>query len=77
MTKGYIIDRIEDGIAVLECLETNEIIEMPRNQLPKGCREGLMLQKEGDSYTIDHHATKKRRENMQSRLEKLLKKKVY
>ena len=73
----YVIDRIEDGIAVLECMETNEIIELPRKELPKGCREGLMLTKDGDSYTIDHEATKKRKENMQSRLEKLLKKKVY
>ena len=77
MTKGYIIDRIEDGIAVLECMETNEIIELPRSELPKGCREGQMLTKDGDCYAIDHEATQKRRENMQSRLEKLLKKKVY
>ena len=70
----YVIDRIEDGIAVLECMETQEIIEIPQDRLPRGCREGQLLQKDGEAYTIDHAATNKRKENMQSRLDAILKK---
>ena len=75
----YIIDRIEDGIAVLECLDTDlgnrdEMLELPRAALPKGVREGQVLRKDGDGFTIDYEATQKRRDNMRSRLDKLLKK---
>jgi len=74
-TLNYVVDRIEDGIAVLECIQTNEVIEMPRGELPKGCREGLMLQKGSGGYAIDQEATKKRREMIQSKLDRLLKRK--
>ena len=72
---NYIIDRIEDGIAVLECTDTPEgIIEIPRKNLPKGVREGQVLCKDGDTYTIDHEATQRRREMLRARLDRILKK---
>jgi len=74
--KTYIIDRIEDGIAVLECLEgSKEVIEMPRKTLPKGVKEGQVLCQDESGYTIDHEATAKRRTQMRERLNRLLKKK--
>jgi len=71
---NYIIDRIEDGIAVLECQVTNEIIEVPRKALPKGAREGQLLQKDGDGFAIDKTATERRRQEMRARLDRILKK---
>jgi len=68
----HIIDRIEDGIAVLECKATGEIIELPKSALPKSAREGHMLAKDGDTYVIDREATQKRRDEMKARLEKIL-----
>jgi len=70
----YIIDRIEDGIAVLECHVSGEIIELPKKALPKGAREGQMLQKDGDGFVIDKAGTQKRKEEMQARLDRILKK---
>ena len=67
---SYIIDRIENGIAVLE--SQDEMLEIPKSMLPKDAKEGHVLIKNGDSYTIDHDLTKKRRDNIKSRLEKLL-----
>jgi len=73
--KSYIIDRIEDGIAVLECIKgSKEIIEIPRKALPKGAREGQVLCQNADGYIIDHEATAKRRSQMRERLNRLLKK---
>jgi len=67
----FIIDRIEDGIAVIECRATKEIIELPKNTLPKGVREGQLLVKAGDTFTIDHEAIQKRREELKKRLENI------
>ena len=69
---NYIIDRIEDGIAVLECRTTGEIIELTKKALPKGIREGQMLQKIGDEFVIDKAGTEKRREEMRGRLDRIL-----
>jgi len=71
----YIIDRTEDGIAVLECQTTNEIIELEKNALPKGSREGQVLIKQDDDFIIDKASTHKRKEEMQARLDKILGKK--
>ena len=68
----YIIDRFEAGIAVLECQATNEIIEVPKSDLPKSAREGHVLVKDGDVYAIDREATQKRRDDLKRRLEKIL-----
>ena len=68
----HIIDRIEDGIAVIECKATGEIIELPKSAMPKGAREGQMLLKDGDTFTINREATQRRRDEMRARLEKIL-----
>jgi len=68
----HVIDRIENGIAVLECKATYEIIELPVNALPKGAREGHMLVKTGETFTIDRAATQARREEIKQRFEKIL-----
>jgi len=69
---NYIIDRIEDGIAVLECPETCEIIKLPKSELPKTAREGHVIVRDRDIYTIDRDATQKRRDDLKRRLEKIL-----
>ena len=68
----YVIDRIEDGIAVLECMDTGEIIEILQRSLPRTAREGHILQKDGDAFIIDREATQKRRVELRERLEKIL-----
>jgi len=50
---SWIIDRIEEGVAVLENMETQEVLELPRGELPKGCREGSMLKYENDCFIRD------------------------
>jgi len=68
----YIIDRIEAGIAVLECQATGEIIEISKSLLPKTAREGHVVVKDGGTYTINREATQKRRDDLKRRLEKIL-----
>ena len=39
----YIIDRIEDNIAILEQQYTKEFINISTNILPNGIKEGMIL----------------------------------
>ena len=71
---NYIIDRIENGIAVLE--SQDEMLEVPKSMLPKEAKEGHVLFKDGESYVIDWDLTNKRRSDIKNRLEKLLGRKV-
>ena len=69
----YVIDRIEDGIAVLEYIDNRkEVLQIPKSSLPKGAREGHVLQKNGDTFTISQEATQKRREDLRARMDKIL-----
>jgi len=68
----YIIDRIEAGIAVLECQYTYEIIEIPKSELPKTAREGHVLTKMEGFFVIDREETQKRRDDLKRRLERIL-----
>jgi len=70
----YIIDRIEEGIATLECQSTGEILHLPEKDLPKYAKEGHILQINGNSFIIDKARTEKRRDEMRQRLDNILKK---
>ncbi|MBQ6019025.1 MAG: DUF3006 domain-containing protein [Clostridia bacterium] len=65
-----IIDRIENGYAVLEIGE-NRFDTVPVSVLPKGAREGSVLAERNGVYTLDaaaEKARKKRLLGMQARL---------
>ena len=67
----YTIDRIEGGIAVLEC-EDGTMTEAPVQSLPQGIREGSALEKTADALIpADNSADRARIEN---KFAKLLKK---
>jgi len=62
-----IIDRIENGIAICDDFT------IPTSLLPKDAREGDILIKKGDVYVIDKEGTKKRLEELTTRMNKLFK----
>jgi len=72
-----VIDRIEDGKhAVLIVGDEEEQKIIPVNELPDGAREGTWLKVKfnGDAITyiaIDHEETAKRRERINSKMNKL------
>lgn len=78
MKQQVVIDRFEDGWAVLLVGENEQRLNVPRKQLPRGAREGTWLQVElaGDrlvSATIDIEATARARRRVLEKLEKLRK----
>jgi hypothetical protein len=82
----WVIDGIEDGIAVLESIEAAETagaddapempetLECPKRELPKGAREGQVLTDDGIAggpLRIDREATAARAARIRERFERL------
>lgn len=68
-----VIDRIENGYAVIE----NEgiMLDIPLSQLPDNIREGDVLTYADGEYIVDSKASEERREEISARLENLFKRK--
>ncbi|MDO5358022.1 MAG: DUF3006 domain-containing protein [Slackia faecicanis] len=66
----YIIDRIENGLAVLE-REDGEFITMPTGDLPIGSQQHDCLECEKGCWAIDEKRTAERKAQLRSRLDSL------
>ena len=78
MQEKAVIDRFEEGFAVLLVGTKERQINVPRAQLPRGAREGHWLQVEldGDRFTsmeIDEEETAKAKERIAGKLDLLRK----
>ena len=67
----YIIDRIENNIAVLENKDTKEIINIPLNKLPSNLKEGNVLKYENNTYTKDTEEENNRKKTILEKFNKL------
>lgn len=70
----YTVDRIENGIAVLEN-DKSDFISVPTSELPDGIRDGSVLIYDNGKYFLDADAEKKRRQEMFEKQQRLLKRK--
>ncbi|MCW2278595.1 DUF3006 domain-containing protein [Heliophilum fasciatum] len=61
----WTVDRLEGDWAILECPD-QQIVRLPRNQLPADLREGDLLQV---TFTINHQATTRCRQQMNDRID--------
>jgi hypothetical protein len=71
---SWVIDRIESDIAVIEQIGTDEVMEVPKANLPKGAREGIVLRDDGNGLQIDQEETKSRIARMREKFNRLRKK---
>jgi len=72
--KIYAVDRIENDIAVCECMESGERLNIDVSALPSGAKEGDVLMRDGDGFVIDKIQTEDRRERLSNRLNRLFEK---
>ena len=63
----YIIDRLEEGIAVCEN-ELKKLISIPKDQLPDGLKEGDVLEEQEGRFLRDEQGTEARRKEMRKKL---------
>ena len=76
MRARAVIDRFENGWAVLLVGDEGRKVDVPRKALPKGAREGhwLQVEVEGDrlvSATIDREETARAKQRILEKLERL------
>jgi hypothetical protein len=70
----WVIDRIENGIAVLINTDTQETQDRPKKELPNGAKEGQLLSIDGGgAMKIDHEETAAQVARLQERLDRLKK----
>jgi len=69
--RAFVVDRIVGGTAICECLETGEKIELDAKKRPPNCREGDILRTTNDGCVVDIEATRKRKEQLSERLNRL------
>ena len=63
----YIIDRLEEGLAVCET-ESRERISIPADHLPEGIKEGDVLKEEKGVFSLDPMETDRRRREHKKKL---------
>ena len=70
MADIFIVDRIEEGVAVCEG-PARAYTQIPLARLPRGVREGDCLRREGDGYIIDAEQTARRRAHNKALFDRL------
>ena len=68
--KKFIIDRIEETKAILEC-ENGDIVYLELKSLPKNVKEGDALYFEEGSYFLNEEETLRRKEKIKNLMDKL------
>ena len=69
----YSVDRIENNIAILENLDTKELIEVEVTILPQNIKESNILIYENNQYLLDKDTEQQRKNDLLSRFNKLKK----
>ena len=72
---SFSIDRFEGEFAVCENRETGEFVNIPKSELPEGCKPGSILKFENGKYVLDIEKTKKEQEIVKNMVSNLFKKK--
>jgi len=65
---------MDNGIAICECLESGDRLELEINHLPENAKEGDVIRREGDGYVVDQALTKQRKDELTDRMNRLFKK---
>jgi len=70
----FTVDRIESDVAVCNCMETGEDVEVRIGELPPNTKEGHVLAKTGDAFVFDKEKTGERLARMTERVNRLFQK---
>lgn len=66
-----VVDRFEGNIAVCENRQTGEIINIEKSELPGNVKEGDILIKSNNQYTIDYEEKNKIEERINNKVQSL------
>ena len=71
--KEYTVDRIEGDYAVCENRETQEMVNIKIDNLPKNIKEGSIIKFENNEYRIDEEKEKETSERIKQKMDNLWK----
>lgn len=74
MEERYCIDRIEGETAVCEHWPEGGYVEFKTEEIPAGIKEGDIFVRRDGFYEIEEELTRKRREEMKNRMNRLFQK---
>lgn len=69
----FVIDRIEEGIAVI-LDDKNKTFKIRINEIEGNVRDGAVVVNDNNRWTVDDEETNKRKEDMRARLNRLFNK---
>ena len=75
MPTRFVIDRVENELAVCEALDSGETRQFKTALLPEGAKEGDVLVYDGARLILDEESTAARTKKIQGMLDVLFKKK--
>ena len=70
----WVVDRIEEDMAVLEDIDLYRSVTLPLAGLPRGIREGDVIGKDGPFFWIDAEETTARSRRIKEKFNRLKKK---
>ena len=71
--KEYTVDRIEGDYAVCENRETQEMVNIKIDNLPKNIKEGSIIKFENNEYRIDEEKERETSERIKQKMDNLWK----
>ena len=69
----YLVDRIEDSVVILENLNNKEKLELQKESLPKGIKDGSVVVLKDNKYVLDFEEEQRRRQSILERFNRLKK----
>ncbi|MCL2708916.1 MAG: DUF3006 domain-containing protein [Defluviitaleaceae bacterium] len=69
----FVVDRMAGGVATLERLTTLESVEISAADLPAGIRDGAVLIKTGEAWSVDEKETALRADAIKKKFDRLKK----
>lgn len=67
----FSVDRFEENKAVIENRKSGEILNVNREELPKGIKEGSIIKKINGKYIFDEERTKEIKEEIKNKMDEL------
>lgn len=67
----FSVDRIEENIAVVQNLDTKEIIQLPKGNLPKNIKDGSIIKLENGEYKFDEKTQEEREQIIREKMRRL------
>ena len=71
MEERFTIDRFEGDYAICENRQTGEMVEIEKEKLPDGIKEGTIIKKENDIYVEDLEETENVAKRIKEKMDNL------